>query len=40
MTVYENLAFPLKNRGLSETEIDFKGKRNWRNVGADIHSEQ
>ena len=26
MTVYNNLAFPLKNRGLSETEIDTKVK--------------
>ena len=26
MTVYDNLAFPLKNRGLSETEIDSKVK--------------
>ena len=26
MTVYDNLAFPLKNRGLSETEIDAKVK--------------
>ena len=26
MTVYNNLAFPLKNRGLSETEIDAKVK--------------
>ena len=26
MTVYDNLAFPLKNRGLSETEIDTKVK--------------
>ena len=26
MTVYENLAFPLKNRGLSKTEIDLKVK--------------
>ena len=26
MTVYENLAFPLKNRGLSKTEIDSKVK--------------
>ena len=26
MTVYNNLAFPLKNRGLSETEIDVKVK--------------
>ena len=26
MTVYDNLAFPLKNRGLSETEIDIKVK--------------
>ncbi len=26
MTVYDNLAFPLKNRGLSEKEIDFKVK--------------
>ncbi len=26
MTVYNNLAFPLKNRGLSETEIDSKVK--------------
>ena len=24
MTVYDNLAFPLKNRGLSQTEIDIK----------------
>ena len=26
MTVYDNLAFPLKNRGLSDTEIDNKVK--------------
>ena len=26
MTVYDNLAFPLKNRGLSKTEIDTKVK--------------
>ena len=26
MTVYDNLAFPLKNRGLSQTEIDVKVK--------------
>ena len=26
MTVYDNLAFPLKNRGLSDTEIDSKVK--------------
>ena len=26
MTVYDNLAFPLKNRGLSENEIDSKVK--------------
>ena len=26
MTVYDNLAFPLKNRGVSETEIDIKVK--------------
>jgi glycerol transport system ATP-binding protein len=26
MTVYDNLAFPLKNRGLSKTEIDSKVK--------------
>ena len=26
MTVYDNLAFPLKNRGLSKTEIDLKVK--------------
>jgi glycerol transport system ATP-binding protein len=27
MTVYDNLAFPLKNRGLSDTEIDAKVKK-------------
>ena len=33
MSVYDNLAFPLRNRGLSENEIDAKVKRNWRDVG-------
>ena len=32
MTVYNNLAFPLKNRGLSENEIDSKVKKNCRNA--------
>ena len=32
MTVYDNLAFPLKNRGLSETEIETKGKRDRSNA--------
>ena len=26
MTVYDNLAFPLKNRGMTEGEIDIKVK--------------
>jgi glycerol transport system ATP-binding protein len=37
MTVYNNLAFPLKNRGLSKAEIDIKSEGNCRNVGTYIN---
>ena len=40
MTVYNNLAFPLKNRGLSEKEIDIKVKeiREMLDLTSTIHN--